>query len=662
MAAHDVNQQPHQPGHDDELCMLCQNRPKPGEDLIPCSICQAPWHLPCLISSRESHSISHDYLGCPECDNRINQDDTPADDNNTAGAAPSSSSSSFPPSTDNTMVAKILAIQADQSLTEEEKARKRQELMSGNLKGKEKTMVEPENKASEVSNENINCLICLNMPDRPVTTPCGHNFCLKCFQHWIRQGRRDCALCRKPIPSQMASQPRINLTLVFAIRMANMMKSDGSGEGSSKVSDYVHNQDRPDKAYTTERAKRSGKANAASGRIFVTVPTDHFGPILAENDPERNRGVLVGDTWEDRLECRQWGAHFPPIKGIAGQQDQGAQSVILSGGYKDDEDHGEWFLYTGSGGRDLSGNKRTNKDQSFDQEFKSGNESLRLSCKKGYPVRVIRSYKDKHSSYAPVKGLRYDGIYRVEKCWRNVGVQGFKVCRYLFVRCDNNPAPWTSDVHGDCPRPLPSIKELESASNVTERKENPWWDFDEANGCWKWIKPPPMSKQKENTGDCRKILSRTVKEPQSAAARKKLQKEFGCLICQQVLVMPVTTPCGHNFCKSCLEGAFAGKSFVRERNAGGRALRSQRNITKCPGCPTDLSEYLNNLQVNIELKNLIAKQIGENENSADEHCVNEEDAGSEEPDMELKPRKQRKIDADNEDSQVPGDETIDALL
>lgn len=37
------------------------------------------------------------------------------------------------------------------------------------------------------------------------------------------------------------------------------------------------------------------------------------------------------------------------------------QSVVLSGGYEDDKDEGEWFLYTGSGGRDLSGNKRTNK-------------------------------------------------------------------------------------------------------------------------------------------------------------------------------------------------------------------------------------------------------------------------------------------------------------
>lgn len=47
------------------------------------------------------------------------------------------------------------------------------------------------------------------------------------------------------------------------------------------------------------------------------------------------------------------------------------------------------WLY-GSGGRDLSGNRRTNKEQSFDQKFENYNEALRVSCKKGYPVRVIR--------------------------------------------------------------------------------------------------------------------------------------------------------------------------------------------------------------------------------------------------------------------------------
>lgn len=79
------------------------------------------------------------------------------------------------------------------------------------------------------------------------------------------------------------------------------------------------------------------------------------------------QGVRVGMFWKDRLDCRQWGAHFPHVAGIAGQSNAGAQSVVLSGGYEDDRDEGEWFLYTGSGGRDLSGNKRTNKLQSFDQ-------------------------------------------------------------------------------------------------------------------------------------------------------------------------------------------------------------------------------------------------------------------------------------------------------
>lgn len=132
----------------------------------------------------------------------------------------------------------------------------------------------------------------------------------------------------------------------MAIRMAKSSQPNYTG-GPPKTSHFIHNQDRPDKAFTTERAKKTGKANACSGRIFVTIPSDFFGPITAEYDPIRNLGVTVGETWEDRMECRQWGAHFPHVGGIAGQSNHGSQSIALSGGYEDDEDHGEWFLYTG---------------------------------------------------------------------------------------------------------------------------------------------------------------------------------------------------------------------------------------------------------------------------------------------------------------------------
>ena len=65
-----------------------------------------------------------------------------------------------------------------------------------------------------------------------------------------------------------------------------------------------------------------------------------------------------------------------------------------------------------------------------------------------------------------------------------------------------------------------------------------------------------------------------------------------------MMMLPVTTPCAHNFCKHCVQGAFAGKTFVRERLCfSGQALRSQKNVMKCPSCPADISEFLKNPQV-----------------------------------------------------------------
>ncbi|XP_059644684.1 E3 ubiquitin-protein ligase ORTHRUS 2-like [Cornus florida] len=618
----------------DGICMLCKNKP-PDEEKLTCNTCVTPWHVSCLAVKPETLSGTLQW-GCPDCTTLVGAD---AGKSAVAGGDDASGG----------LIAAIRAIEADASLTEREKAKKRQRLLSGGAesageddgdggekskrKGKEK--VEDTNHFFDLLDETFKCSFCIQLPERPVTTPCGHNFCLKCFQKWVGQGKHTCIKCRSSIPAKMASQPRINSTLVAAIRMAKMSKSNATG-GLQKVYHFVHNQNRPDKAYTTERAVKAGKANAASGRIFVTVAPDHFGPILAENDPERNQGVLVGECWEGRLECRQWGIHLPPVSGICGQSNHGAQSVVLSGGYEDDEDHGEWFLYTGSGGRDLSGNKRTNKEQSFDQTFDKSNEALRVSCRKGYPVRVVRSHKEKRSSYAPEeKVLRYDGIYRIDKCWRKVGKQGFKVCRYLFVRCDNDPAPWTSDVYGDRPRPLPVIPELKQATDVTERKESPSWDYDEEKECWKWKKPPPPSKKPVTTGNAEgeKSTRKAIRKVHMISVKEKLLKGFSCLLCQNVMTLPLTTPCAHNFCKPCLEGVFAGQSFVKERTtAGGRTLRSQKNVMKCPTCHTDISEFLQNPKVNREIMGVIEKLQCRDEEDDDtmEECNKEEGAAKEE--------------------------------
>ncbi|KAH9460630.1 hypothetical protein MJO28_003667 [Puccinia striiformis f. sp. tritici] len=154
-------------------------------------------------------------------------------------------------------------------------------------------------------------------------------------------------------------------------------------------------------------------------------------------------GTEVGDWWDSRMMCSQAGVHAPPVCGISGNDGVGCYSVALSGGYEDDVDLGYAFTFTGSGGRALSGTPGNPKNlrtapQSSDQEFTAVNASLRLSCELRNPVRVIRGYKN-HSPFAPDEGYRYDGLYRVEKCWREAGQSGFQVCKFAFVRLPNQP-------------------------------------------------------------------------------------------------------------------------------------------------------------------------------------------------------------------------------
>ncbi|KFK38696.1 hypothetical protein AALP_AA3G148200 [Arabis alpina] len=478
------------PCDNNDVCMKCKVTP-PSEECLTCVTCATLWHVECLSCPPQSLASTAQWK-CPDCSGEI--DLAPVTGSDESG-----------------LVAAIHAIEADQSLTESEKAKKRQELLSG--KGTD------DDEKTNGDNENFKCGICFGDLSKPVSTPCGHNFCLDCFNGWVKKNKYTCGTCRTKFAQTVANNIRINLTLVSAIRLSTL--PERASAAPPQIQHYIRNEDRPDEAYRTDRAKKTGDANAASGRIFVTTAPDHMGPITAEYDPERNRGVLVGDWWKGRQKCRQWGAHFPLVPGIAGQSKYGAQSVVLAAGYKDDVDNGDYILYTGSGGRDLSGNKRTCKVQSWDQTFTKSNAALQLSCRMGYPVRVIRSHKKKNA-YAPEKGVRYDGIYRIEKCWRSIGEQGvFKMCRYLFVRCDNEPAPWTSDAHGDLPRPLPHIPELKNAVDLYEREESPSWDFDEAEGRWKWVKAPSASVKRVHDMHPKE---RKMRKKSAEADKKKLLK------------------------------------------------------------------------------------------------------------------------------------------
>ena len=58
------------------------------------------------------------------------------------------------------------------------------------------------------------------------------------------------------------------------------------------------------------------------------------------------QGLYVGDKFRNRLELSQSGVHKPTQAGISGGQNEGADSIIVSGGYEDDEDYGEFIRGT----------------------------------------------------------------------------------------------------------------------------------------------------------------------------------------------------------------------------------------------------------------------------------------------------------------------------
>ncbi|NLJ36930.1 MAG: hypothetical protein GX358_11955 [candidate division WS1 bacterium] len=138
-------------------------------------------------------------------------------------------------------------------------------------------------------------------------------------------------------------------------------------------------------------------------------------------------GIKVGQLFANRRELHDSGVHRPLQAGICGSADRGAESVVLSGGYEDDEDLGDEIIYTGHGGQDRSG------VQIADQKLVNQNAALAQNAKKNIPVRLIRGARLR-SPFAPVKGFRYDGLFDVKRYWQENGKAGHLIWRFHLVK------------------------------------------------------------------------------------------------------------------------------------------------------------------------------------------------------------------------------------
>lgn len=148
-------------------------------------------------------------------------------------------------------------------------------------------------------------------------------------------------------------------------------------------------------------------------------------------------GVQVGQLFVDRRDLHDHLVHRPLQGGISGTKLDGADSIVISGGYVDDEDHGNFIIYTGHGGNDANTKKQV-ADQSVEAP---GNAGLITSWVRGLPVRVTRGARS--SAYAPPVGFQYAGLFIVVDSWVKKGNNGFQIIQFRLERIEEQDALFT---------------------------------------------------------------------------------------------------------------------------------------------------------------------------------------------------------------------------
>ncbi|MCP4047611.1 MAG: HNH endonuclease, partial [Gammaproteobacteria bacterium] len=165
-------------------------------------------------------------------------------------------------------------------------------------------------------------------------------------------------------------------------------------------------------------------------------------------------GVAAGTEFASRAELAASGIHRPTQAGISGSSSKGADSIVVSGGYEDDEDYGDYVIYGGQ-----AGNNPKTRYQAADADLNRGNMALVVSYNKGLPVRVTRGLGSRQRTY------RYDGLYLVERWWADRGKSGFKIFRFALRKIDDKPI---STPAGELPLPS-SNQEPDKVESYTTR-------------------------------------------------------------------------------------------------------------------------------------------------------------------------------------------------
>ena len=67
----------------------------------------------------------------------------------------------------------------------------------------------------------------------------------------------------------------------------------------------------------------------------------------------------------------------------------------------------------------------------------------------------------------------------------------------MSVACTHVALTLAGSDHGDLPRALPAVPEIDSAAEVFQFEGTAarWWDYDAVTKRWGWTRPPPESQK-----------------------------------------------------------------------------------------------------------------------------------------------------------------------
>lgn len=146
-------------------------------------------------------------------------------------------------------------------------------------------------------------------------------------------------------------------------------------------------------------------------------------------------GVAEGDWFKTHDDLHRTGLHRFRGQGISGTTRTGADSIVLSGGYIDDDYGDDEIIYTGDGGRDRD-SRRQIADQHLDTR---GTAALVVSQSQGLPVRVIQGLDVRWRR--PQGGYLYRGLWQVREHWFTMGREGFRICQFRLTKLHPGEQP-----------------------------------------------------------------------------------------------------------------------------------------------------------------------------------------------------------------------------